>query len=100
MSNVMAHIDATSWLWSTVVCLAVLNLGVCVAVSLSGHYTRGQVLLQSALVWLVPVLGAIFVALVLRSDATPRARAGSFIPPTDVPGGASGDLGGGGGGAP
>jgi hypothetical protein len=96
----VAHIDATWWLWSTVVCLAVLNLGVCVAVSRSGNYTRTQVLLQSALVWLVPVLGAIFVALILRSDETSCTRAGPFIPPTDVPGGASGDLDGGGGHAP
>jgi hypothetical protein len=95
-----AHIDATRWLWVTVVCLVVLNFGVCIAVSRSGNYTRTQVLLQSALVWLVPVFGAIFVALVLRSDAAPRTRAGPLLPPTDVPGGASGDLGGGGGHAP
>jgi Na+/H+-translocating membrane pyrophosphatase len=90
----MTHIDTTWWLGLTVACLALLNLGVCVAVSRSGNYTRTQVLIQSALVWLVPALGAILVALFLRSDGTSSTRAGSFIPPTDVPGGASGDLGG------
>ena len=92
----MAHIDVAWGLGVTVVCLAVLNLGVCVAVSRSDNYTRTQVLLQSAIVWLVPVFGAVLVALVLRSDATSRTRAGPFILPTDVPGGASVDLGGGG----
>ena len=91
----MAYFESTWWLWSLVSCLAVVNLSVCVAVVKSGNYTRFQVLAQAALVWLVPVLGATSVAFVLRSDATPRTRAGPFIPPTDVPGGASGDLGGG-----
>lgn len=88
---------ATWWFWSFLVCLAVFNLGVCIAVSRSGSYTRTQVLFQSALVWLVPVFGAITVALVLRSDATPRTKAGLFIAPGDN---ASGDQGGGAGHAP
>jgi predicted anti-sigma-YlaC factor YlaD len=93
----MPHFDVGSWLWPLVGCLAVLNLGACVAIAMSGNYSRGQVLAQSALVWLLPVLGAILVLLVLRSDSAPRVRAGLFIPPTDVPGGASGDLSGHGG---
>jgi hypothetical protein len=92
----MAHFEAASWLWPFMGCLAVLNIGACIAVAMSGTYSLGQVLAQFALVWLLPVLGAVLVLLVLRSDAAPRVRAGPFVPPTDVPGGASGDLGGGG----
>ena len=43
------------------------NCAACIAVLRSGIYTRSQVLSQSAVIWLVPILGALVVALFLRS---------------------------------
>lgn len=83
-----------------VIFLAALNLGVCIAVSKSGRYTRTQVLLQLALVWLLPIFRAVFVALFLRSDTEPHYSVGTHIPPADVLVGACGDLDGGSGHAP
>ncbi len=49
------------------------NCATCIAVLRSGMYTRSQVLLQSAVIWLVPILGALVVALFLRSQRDERA---------------------------
>jgi len=51
----------------------VANCVACIAVLRSGLYTRSQALLQSAFIWLVPIFGALVVALVLRSHRDERA---------------------------
>lgn len=48
------------------------NSVVCIAVLRSGLYTRSQVLSQSAVIWLIPILGALVVALFLRSKRDER----------------------------
>jgi len=53
--------------------LIVANCVACIAVLRSGLYTRSQVLIQSAVIWLVPIFGALVVALVLRSNQDERA---------------------------
>jgi hypothetical protein len=50
-----------------------VNCAACIAVLRSGMYTRSQVLSQSAVIWLVPILGALVVALFLRSQRDGRA---------------------------
>ncbi len=39
--------------------LIVVNLAVCLGVARSHFYTRAQVWMQAALVWLLPLLGAV-----------------------------------------
>ena len=51
----------------------VANCVACIAVLRSGLYTRRQVLLQSTVIWLVPILGALVVALFLRTHRDERA---------------------------
>lgn len=47
-----------------------LNAFVSLALFRSGVYSKGQVVAQSAIVWLVPLLGAAFVGLFLLSQGT------------------------------
>jgi hypothetical protein len=55
--------------------LVLLNVMVSLKVVLAKTPTGTQKILQGALVWLVPVLGAILVYLVHRSDNEPRGPA-------------------------
>ncbi|RQO54315.1 hypothetical protein DBR47_22765 [Paucibacter sp. KBW04] len=47
--------------------VTVANCAACAAVLRSGLYTRSQVILPSAAIWLVPIFGALLIALILRS---------------------------------
>ena len=51
----------------------VANCVACIAVIRSGLYTRSQVLAQSIVIWLVPILGTLVVALFLRTQRDERA---------------------------
>jgi hypothetical protein len=57
---------------AAVAVLAVLNANVCVAVARSAVYSHHQKVAQFALIWLVPVIGALIVWLVLRQAAAER----------------------------
>jgi Mn2+/Fe2+ NRAMP family transporter len=61
------------FIYSIAALVIVANCVACIAVLRSGLYTRSQVLLQSAVIWLVPIFGALVVALVLRSHRDQRA---------------------------
>lgn len=45
-----------------------LNIGVSVCIARSGYYERNQVLAQAAIVWFVPIFGAVCVGLFLLSQ--------------------------------
>ena len=56
------------------VVLAIINVIVCLMVAKSDCYTRQQVWLQWAIVWLLPLLGAVLVGVFLRAQrAEPSA---------------------------
>jgi hypothetical protein len=59
----------TALLASMLLFIVAFNAGVSVAVVRSGLYTRSQVAAQAALVWLLPLLGAIVVGLFLWSQS-------------------------------
>ncbi len=53
--------------------LMAVNTAVSAAVVRSGYYERRQVMAQTAIIWLVPVMGALIVGVFLRAqrDASP-----------------------------
>jgi hypothetical protein len=55
--------------------LFLLNVAVSLKVALSKTLTSMQKLLQGIFIWLIPILGAIIVYLVHRSDNEPRGPA-------------------------
>ena len=55
--------------------LLILNVAVSLKVALSKFLTGMQKLLQGAIIWLLPFLGAIIVYLVHRSNDDPRGPA-------------------------
>jgi hypothetical protein len=60
---------STLVLASLLLVVVACNTGVCVAIVRSGFYSRSQVFAQAALVWLLPLVGALVVALFLWSQA-------------------------------
>ena len=48
--------------------LVAVNVAVCVRVARSAAYTHRQVLAQSVVVWLLPIVGALLVVVVLWSQ--------------------------------
>lgn len=48
--------------------LTLINAAVTVAVARSGYYERRQLLAQAAIVWLIPVIGALIVGVFLRTQ--------------------------------
>jgi hypothetical protein len=60
---------STPVLASLLLGVVAFNTGVSVAVVRSGLYSRSQVFAQAALVWLLPLVGALVVALFLWSQA-------------------------------
>ena len=91
----MPHLELTDWLKIAVGALVVANVAASVATVKSGSFTRGQIVAQLALIWLLPVAGAALIAVVLFSDRAPRTRATPWVQPGSTPEGTGGDLGGG-----
>ena len=79
----MAHqANLALGLLALAVLIALVNVAVCVAVIRSGYYTSAQISAQVAIVWLVPVLGAIGVGMFLRSQrgsSVPAPRPAAFL---------------------
>jgi hypothetical protein len=71
--------NAEILIWIAVVAIAI-QLYVSARVVLASEYTLLQKLGQLAIVWLVPIVGALFVRAFLQSDRVPsRERHTSFI---------------------
>ncbi|HEY3049432.1 MAG TPA: hypothetical protein VGJ72_18465 [Polaromonas sp.] len=71
--------DATLFL-AALVCIALLNAVVSVAVARSGYYSGGQVAAQVVIVWLIPVLGAVVVGVFLWSQRAATASTSGADP--------------------
>jgi hypothetical protein len=69
-----APIDTSLVAWALGVVLVIANAIVCVAVARAGGLTRGQIIVQTVVVWLIPVIGAGMVGTFLWSEAHPRRR--------------------------
>jgi hypothetical protein len=69
-----------------IVALALVNLFTMLAVVRSPHYSRGQKVTQSLLIWLVPLFGALAAWLVIRQMSSEPERQPDHSPPS-----ASGD---------
>lgn len=77
---------ANSILYIVFAIIAAVNLAVSIAVARSHYYERTQVVLQVLLVWVLPVVGAVIIAMVLRSqNGGARAYTESF-PDRNEPG--------------
>ncbi len=85
-------VEVSEWLWAALACLAALNVAVCIAAARSGNYTRAQVVAQSFLVWLVPMIGAIVVGIFLFSERDKISRNPLDTPPADGLVGIGGDI--------
>jgi hypothetical protein len=68
------------------VCLAVTNIAVTLAIARSDAYTRNQKLIQSIVVWLLPVLGAVIIHTVYRSGRESSAKKSSHVAETNTEG--------------
>jgi cytochrome bd-type quinol oxidase subunit 2 len=89
--------DLSHVLLALAVLLATINFTVCVAVFRSGYYTLPQALMQTVLVWLLPVIGAIGIGMFLRSQRSQPDKysaAAAFFPEAANVGGAPGPGGG------
>ncbi len=64
------RVNQEIFLFVVISLVLLLNAFVSVALLRSGVYSKGQVVAQSAIVWLVPLLGAAFVGLFLLSQST------------------------------
>jgi hypothetical protein len=71
--------------------LVALNVLVSAAVARSGYFTRGQVLAQAVLVWLVPLIGAVIVGTFLWSELHSGKRR-SHVDEPGEPGGLDGTV--------
>ncbi len=64
------RVNQEIFLFVVLTLVLLLNTFVSVALFRSGVYSKGQVVAQSAIVWLVPLLGAALVGLFLLSQGT------------------------------
>lgn len=61
---------------SVLVMALMLNIAVSVAVAMSGGYSARQKIFQIAVIWLLPVLGAVLLGLFMLSQIGNGTRAG------------------------
>ena len=66
---------SNGWLILLAIGVALLSLVTSYLIARSGYYSRSQVVAQIAIVWLIPLLGAIFVYLIMSSNR-PNQRHG------------------------
>jgi zinc transporter ZupT len=65
---------SNGWLLLLAIGAALLSLVTSYYVARSGYYSRSQVVAQIAIIWLVPLLGAIFVYLIMSSNRPNQRR--------------------------
>ena len=65
---------SNGWLLLLATGAALLSLVTSYLVARSGYYSRSQVIAQIAIVWLIPLLGAIFVYLIMSSNRPNQRR--------------------------
>lgn len=85
----MSETEILLWALAT---LAAANIAVCVWVFRSEHLTTTQIMVQAAIVWLFPILGAVIVGIVLFSQRDVPNRLTRTDTPIDFVG-ADGHLG-------
>jgi hypothetical protein len=66
-----ASIDIVRLEWIAGLLHVLLNIGVCLAVGLSGRFTRLQTVFQTLLVWLLPIVGVTIVGIFLWTEFRP-----------------------------
>ena len=66
--------------------LAILNVAVILAIVRTDVYSRNQKVVQSLVVWLLPVFGAVVVYAVYRSSREPSARKSHHVSETNTEG--------------
>ena len=81
-------------LYATLGALALYQLFVSLKVIRSAQYSRTQKLLQIALIWLVPLLGAVGCHIFVAPEAGPTREDSTFTPDSgnNPPGVGPGDL--------
>ena len=64
-----ANTDTSLFAWAFIAVLVIVNAIICVALARADGVTRGQIIVQTAVVWLIPVIGAGMVGTFLWSEA-------------------------------
>ena len=65
---------SNGWLILFAIGAALLSLVTSYLIARSGYYSRSQVVAQIAIVWLIPLLGAVFVYLIMSSNRLNQRR--------------------------
>jgi len=66
-----ANTDPSHVVWALGAALVIVNAIVCVAAARADGLTRGQIVVHTAVVWLIPLIGAGMVGTFLWSEAHP-----------------------------
>lgn len=73
-------------LWFLAGALVLLNLLVWVAAVRSRLFTKRQIIFQAAIVWVLPVFGAIVVGVMIWNEFSPDRRMADAAEPGEAPG--------------